>query len=132
MRAIPAATAKWLALALCATLGLADPPLASRLFAADAAAGDIFGRSAAVSRDTIVVGASLDDAAAGAAYVFTRNGTTWARQTKLTGAGAGDVLGFAVAIDGDTVVAGAPFADSQAGAVHVFEDTIALCRIEVL
>ncbi len=41
----------------------------------------------------------------GAAYVFTRSGTTWSQQAKLTAAdgAAGDYFGSGVAIDGDTV-----------------------------
>src|SRR5439155_12997244 len=44
------------------------------------------------------------------AYVFTRNGTMWSEQTKLTArAGAGnDNFRFRISLIGDTVVIGAP------------------------
>ena len=52
----------------------------------------------------------------GAAYVFTRSGTTWTEQQKLTASdgGANDFFGTSVAIDGDTAVAGAPGDDNGA------------------
>ncbi|HVM55185.1 MAG TPA: hypothetical protein VM262_18515, partial [Acidimicrobiales bacterium] len=75
-----------------------------KLTAADAAAGDRFGISVAVSGDTAVVGAYLDDAPAGmdsgSAYVFVRSAGTWAQQQKLAAsdADAGDRFGIAVAV----------------------------------
>ena len=45
----------------------------------------------------------------GSAYVFTRTGTTWTEQAKLTASdgAAGDRFGISVAIAGDTIVVGA-------------------------
>jgi len=85
----------------------------AKLTAGDAATGDTFGAAVAVSGTTAVVGAPLTDANAadsGSAYVFTRSGTSWTQQAKLTAAdaGASDSLGAAAALDGDTVVVGAP------------------------
>ena len=84
----------------------------SKLTAIDGAAGDWFGFSVAIAGDTIVVGASDDDDngfASGSVYVFTRTGTIWTAQTKLTASdGANfDQFGFSVAIAGDTIVVGA-------------------------
>ena len=59
-----------------------------------------------------MAGAPFDDNVGtinqGAAYVFTRSGTTWTEQQKLTASdgGANDFFGTSVAIDGDTAVAG--------------------------
>ena len=80
----------------------------AKLTASDAAAGDFFGASVAISGDTIVVGAHLNDDAgsdSGSAYVFTRSGTIWTEQAKLTAsdAAAGDFFGLQVAVSGDTV-----------------------------
>jgi hypothetical protein len=92
-----------------------------KLTAADAAAGDRFGISVAVSGDTAVVGAYLDDAPAGmdsgSAYVFVRSAGTWAQQQKLTAADAadGDSFGVSVAVSGDTAVVGAYLDDAPAG-----------------
>ena len=52
--------------------------------------GAWFGESVALSADgnTALVGGPIDDGATGAAWVFTRSGTTWTQQgEKLTGAG---------------------------------------------
>ena len=58
-----------------------------KLIASDAITGDFFGRSVAISGETVVVGASTDNntGSSGAAYVFARTGTTWAEQQKLKG-----------------------------------------------
>ena len=83
-----------------------------KLTASDAAAGDLFGASVAVSGDTVVAGAYVDDTPAGvdagSAYVFVRSGGTWTEQQKLTAsdAAAGDQFGVSVAVSGDTVGGG--------------------------
>jgi hypothetical protein len=101
-----------------------------KLTAFDAAAGDSLGFSAAIHGDTSVVGAFRDDNAggtdAGAAYVYFRNGISWAQQSKLTAsdAAASDQLGADVGISGDTAVVGANLDDHaggvDAGAAYVF------------
>ena len=115
--------------------------------------------SVGVDGDTVVVGAvgeassatgvdgdqsdnSVDSA--GAAYVFTRDGSgTWSQQAylKASNADARDQFGISVAVDGDTVVVGAPREDSsatgvdgnqadnssfQAGAAYVFSSKVDL------
>jgi hypothetical protein len=120
--------------------GIADSwAQVKKLTAADADDDDLFGRTVAISGDTIVVGADGEDGAGsnrGAAYVFARNhnpadpGTpladNWGQVQKLTASNAedGDELGISVAISGDTVVAGAHKEDgtgSDRGAAYVFE-----------
>jgi uncharacterized repeat protein (TIGR01451 family) len=81
--------------------------------------------SVSVSGDTAVLGGHLSGAivqAAGAAYVFTRSGTTWTEQPKLTASDGMpyDRFGAAVAIEGDTLAAGAPDVSGRAGAVYFF------------
>ncbi len=101
------------------------------LKASNSEAGDFFGYSVAVSGDTAVIGAYQEDsnasgvggnqvdnsaAEAGAAYVFTRSGTTWSQQAylKASNSEAGDSFGYSVAVSGDTAVIGAFFEDSTA------------------
>jgi hypothetical protein len=98
-----------------------------KLTAADAAAGDRFGISVAVSGDTAVVGAYLDDAPAGmdsgSAYVFVRSAGTWAHQQKLAAdaAAAADNFGMSVAVSVDTAVVGAHLeGGTNAGSAYVF------------
>jgi hypothetical protein len=91
--------------------------LQQQLLATDGAANDRFGWGVAISGETALVGANHRDvgtnADQGAAYVFTRSGTTWAQQQQLIASdgAAGDRFGYAVALVGETAVVGAPFDD---------------------
>ena len=89
-----------------------------KLQASDAAAGDGFGGSVAVSGDTALVGAAPAAAQAGAAYAFVRSGAAWSQQQKLLAADAatGDLFGVSVAVSGDTALVGASLDDAAAGA----------------
>jgi hypothetical protein len=100
---------------------------------------DEFGHSVAIAGNTIVIGAPGVDISAteadgdrsnifgerrynsGAAYVFTREGTTWSQQAYLRASNSedGDHFGYAVSIANDTVVIGTPLA-ADSGAVYVF------------
>ncbi len=94
----------------------------AELTAADAASGDSFGSSVAISGSMVVVGAYGKNSGIGAAYVFVRSGTAWSQQAELTDAGgtANDNFGFSVAISGSTVVVGTPGKNSNTGAAYVF------------
>ncbi|TPW11228.1 MAG: hypothetical protein FD127_3347, partial [Acidimicrobiaceae bacterium] len=64
----------------------------------------------------------------GAAYVFTRTGTTWTQQAKVTAAdpAAGDQFGVSVGLDSDTIVVGSPADDdagTDSGSAYVFTRT---------
>ena len=98
---------------------------------ADAAAGDFFGWSVALSGDVALIGADQKTITgaglyAGAAYVFTRSGSTWSQQAELTASGeaAFDLFGSAVALSGGTALIGADQrpvnGQASAGAVYVF------------
>ncbi len=95
-----------------------------KILAADGMADDNFGyQHVAISGNTIVVGAWGNDhptagTNAGAAYVFTRSGTTWTQQQKLR-AGTPEAnaeFGVSVGISGDTAVVGAVRAATYRGA----------------
>lgn len=102
------------------------------LTASDAAADATFGRSVAVSGDTVIVGAHHDAAGgtdSGAAYVFDRDqggAGAWGEVAKLgaADAAAGAFFGVSVAIDTHFVLVGA-FGDSvtafESGAAYLFE-----------
>ena len=101
----------------------------AKLTASDAAASDSLGFSVGIYGNTIIAGSHLNNSAKGAAYIFTRNGTTWTQQQKLVAAEgiANDYAGFSVGIYRDTVVVGAPRrAVSGAllqGAAYIFQRT---------
>lgn len=100
----------------------------AKLTATDGEAGAEFGRSVALSDDTVIIGAARDDEKgedSGSVYVFTRSGTNWSQLAKLTAAdGAkGDVFGISVALDGDTALIGADLDDDKgenSGSVYVY------------
>ena len=108
-----------------------------KLTASDGAADDQFGWSVAISGETVVVGARVDDIGAnsnqGSAYVFVRSGTTWSEQQKLTASDGAvdDLFGYSVAISGETVVVGALFddigANSLQGSASVFVLDCVVC-----
>jgi len=97
----------------------------TQLTASDATSGDDFGADVALEGDRIVVGAS-NHALLGAAYVFSRNGSTWTQQTELA-ADDGvlyDGFGASVAISGPLVVVGAPGgapSSNECGAAYTFQ-----------
>jgi hypothetical protein len=89
-----------------------------------------FGESVALSEDgeTALIGGPSNKARVGAAWVFTRSGSTWSQQgKKLTGkaeAGKGEFGGsVALSGDGNTAVIGGPGDDARAGAVWAFART---------
>ena len=104
----------------------------AKIQASDAQASDKFGDAVSISSDgdTAIVGAYAEDTGgsdAGAAYIFTRSGTTWSQQAKLTAsnASASDYFGFSVSIcdDGNTAIVGAWQEDTgstDAGSAYIF------------
>jgi hypothetical protein len=94
-----------------------------------------FGRAAALSGDTVAVGAANwfgpGFSQPGVVFVYGRNGTTWEETARLqmgdpNDTSAADRFGTAVALEGDTLVVGAAGADDpqigeSAGLVYVFE-----------
>ena len=100
----------------------------AKLTADDAEAGDNFGKSVAIHKNTVIVGAHLDDdggSKSGSAYVFVRDGNTWTQQSKLTAsdAAARDEFGTSVSISGSTAIVGSPFDDdagSKSGSAYIF------------
>jgi len=100
------------------------------LSASDKSASAFFGRSVCIDGETAIVGASAADPGgtsnAGAAYVFTRSGSTWTEQQILSASdkSASASFGVSVSIDGETAIVGASAADpggtSNAGAAYIF------------
>lgn len=105
------------------------------LKAANSEFDDRFGVTVALSGDRVVIGAYEEDSAAtgvngdassnaaanaGAAYIFARNGATWAQQAylKASNTEAGDRFGIAVALGRTTVVVGAHWESSAATGVN--------------
>jgi hypothetical protein len=96
----------------------------AQLTAADGALDEFFGRSVAISGNTVVVGVQSDDVGAntnqGSAYVFTRSGTTWTQQVQLVASNgaAFNLFGADVSISGNTIVVGAY--NTLSGSAYVY------------
>jgi hypothetical protein len=101
-----------------------------KIQASDKQGNDEFGKSVAISGDgnTAIVGARLEDTGvtigdAGAAYIFTRSGTTWTQQQKIQASDKQnyDEFGQSVAIsgDGNTAIVGA-YKEDSVGAAYIF------------
>ncbi len=110
------------------------------LKASNSQPGDRFGVTVALSNETLVVGAELEDSCAtgsngnqannsclnaGAAYVFTRTGGIWSQEAYLKSSNpeAGGRFGWSVALAGDMLVVGAKFESSESsrsGVAYVF------------
>ena len=96
---------------------------------ADGVANDYFGYAVSLSSDgnTALIGAYADDdkgTDSGSVYVFTRSGSVWTQQAKLTSTdgAAGDYFGYAINLsrDGNTAAVGAYKDDTAKGGVYIF------------
>ena len=100
-----------------------------KLLVSDRVASDWFGNSVSLSSDgnTALIGAyraSPKGTDSGAAYIFTRSGSTWTQQTKIfPGDGvSSDYFGTSVSLssDGNTALVGAHGNSSYTGAAYIF------------
>ena len=99
----------------------------NKLTPSDEVGAGKFGYSVALSADgnTALIGGAEDNGKVGAAWVFTRTGSTWTQQgSKLTGAGESGAGGFGVGValsaDGNTALIGGGGDNGQVGAAWVF------------
>jgi FG-GAP repeat len=94
----------------------------AKLTASDPATNDELGRSTSVSGDTVIVGAAAKNSFEGAAYVFSRSGTTWTQQAKLTASDgvSPDNFGAGVSVSGDLAIVGAYLKNGGIGAAYIF------------
>ena len=109
----------------------------TKLVASDGVVGEYFGQSVSINNagDTISVGAPSENTSPfsgnGAAYIFTRSGTTWTQQAKLlaSDAASNDDFGGSISLDGsgDYLIVGAPSDDispnTNCGAAYIFTRT---------
>jgi len=116
--------------------GWANMTQTAKLVAYDGAAGDYFGWFGAISGNTIAVGSPYatvsGDTDAGAAYVFTESGSSWANTPtvqKLTAAAplAGTKFGVSTFVSGSTMMIGADWEAENGtyrqGAAYLFTDS---------
>jgi hypothetical protein len=102
--------------------------LTEKLTAGSEVGAGHFGRSVALSTngDIVLVGAPGESSDKGAAWAFTRTGSTWSEGEKLTSAGEGEEgaghFGRAVTLSasGETALIGAPGVNEYTGAAWIF------------
>jgi hypothetical protein len=96
----------------------------TKLYSSDATASQRFGVSTYILGDTAIIGANGDQNAKGAAYIFTRTGTTWTSQQKLNVSDAGTYpnFGLEVSLSGNSALIGAAGYQPgpYAGSAYVF------------
>ena len=103
----------------------------AKLTGSDTAAGDYFGSSVSISGNYAIVGARGNDeggSAAGAAYVFAWDGSSWTQMAKLLPDDIASLYAFgcSVAISGNNAIVGAtrdlidPEEQVRSGAAYVF------------
>lgn len=103
--------------------------LQKKIQAGDGANGDLFGTTVATNQDgnTILIGTGKISSN-GYVYVFTRSGSIWTQQAKLSASdgAASDMFGgnsVALSNDGNTAVIGASGDDSSKGSAYIFVRT---------
>jgi hypothetical protein len=101
-----------------------------KIQASDKVTNDYFGFSVSISGDgnTAIGGSYQEGSNKGAAYIFTKSGSTWTEQQKITSGTYGDQLGYSVSIsgDGNTAICGARYEDTgriESGAAYIFTRT---------
>jgi len=87
---------------------------------------DNFGSSVSINGDYVIIGATADDDNgdwSGSAYIFKRDGTSWAQEDKLTASDgtSNDLFGYSVSIDGDYAIIGAFGDDNYQGSTYIFK-----------
>ena len=101
----------------------------AKLTAGDGTTNDYFGSSVSISGDNAIVSSLYESNrngnAAGSAYIFHYNGSTWVQQAKLLASDGEELdnFGRSVAVSGDFAVVGAPYENENspfAGAAYVF------------
>src|SRR6056300_425439 len=115
------------------SVGLGSWTFQSKITAPDRAQNDQFSRSASISGDGsyAIAGASGDDGPAGtpqptygAAYIFSRSGSTWTFQSKITAPDAGLNHGFgwsvSISSDGSYAIATATGNDAYRGSGYIY------------
>ena len=87
-----------------------------------------FGWSVSINGDSLIAGSPSGDNNNGSAYIFTRTGTNWTQEAKLTASDAtpGDFLGLSVSISGGSAIAGAFGDDGYKGSAYVFIKPVVL------
>ncbi len=105
----------------------------------DGMANDFFGLAVDIHADAALVSAPYVDLRgtnSGAAYLFTRDMTTWTQQAKISSSGArtGDYFGWDAAICANDAIFGSPFDSAgapQSGSAYIFDLNCITCPADL-
>ncbi len=94
-----------------------------KLVASDGDTTDRIGYSASISGDYAIVGARFKDNWQGAAYIFSRENTTWTEEQKLLASDgtSNDWFGWSVSITENYAIVGATGDDNKKGSAYIFK-----------
>lgn len=106
--------------------------LESKLFASNAAPGDLFGSTGSISGDRALVGAYHAGDSQGTGYLYSRSGTLWPESARLFASdpAADSAFSIGAAIDGTAIALGAQFVDgpqSNSGAAYLYSTAACTC-----
>ena len=92
-----------------------------KLNASDPSTDAEFGYSVAIDGDYAIVGAWRKSSYTGAAYIYTRNGTTWGSEQKITSSdiASGDRFGQSVSISGNYLIVSGEGDENYTGAAYI-------------
>ena len=92
-----------------------------KFIASDYGTNDYYGSSVYISSKYLIVGAKGETSNKGAAYAYTKSGTSWVGEQKLIPNASNEAFGSGVDCDDTTLVVGAPTAsDSTGGAAYTY------------
>ncbi len=94
-----------------------------KLVASDGWEYDEFGYSVSISGDYTIVGARFKEYGQGAAYIFSRENTTWTEEQKLLASdgASNDRFGWSVSITSNYAIIGATGDDNNKGSAYIFK-----------
>lgn len=93
-----------------------------KLVASDGVGGDRFGNSLSLNADRALIGAVGYDSNRGAAYVFAREGSSWAEAQKLVASDgvSPDLFSWSVSLADNRALVGANYTDELRGSAYAF------------
>lgn len=104
----------------------------AKLFASNAASGDLLGEACGLEGDRLVLSSHFNDLGgtdSGTAFVFELRNGSWVEVDRLKGSDtvSGDQFSHSIGMSGDYIVAGAPFNNGSRGAGYIFSYDPAAC-----
>jgi hypothetical protein len=93
-----------------------------KILSSDGSPGDSFGCSVSIAGNYAIIGAYEENGGMGSAYIFSRSGSNWNEEQKLTASDGepGDNFGISVSIFENLIIVGASGDDDGKGSAYLF------------